>query len=71
VRLLIAGVAIGTVAAWALTRAMTHLLAEISASDPVTYITVAIILTAVTLLACYIPARRATRVDPMIALRYE
>ena len=71
VRLLIAGVAIGTVAAWALTRAMTHLLAEISASDPVTYITVAIMLTAVTLLACYIPARRATRVDPMIALRYE
>jgi predicted permease len=71
VRLVIAGVAIGTVAAWALTRAMTHLLAEISASDPVTYITVAIMLTAVTLLACYIPARRATRVDPMIALRYE
>jgi len=71
VRLIIAGVVIGIAAAWALTRAMTHLLAEISASDPVTYITVAIILTAVALLACYIPARRAMRVDPMVALRYE
>jgi len=71
VRLVIAGVAIGAVAAWALTRAMTHLLAEIRASDPATYITVAIILAAVALLACYIPARRAMRVDPMIALRYE
>jgi predicted permease len=71
VRLVIAGVAIGAAAAWALTRAMTRLLAEISASDPVTYITAAIILAAVALLACYIPARRAMKVDPMIALRYE
>jgi predicted permease len=71
VRLVLAGVAIGTVAAWALTRAMTHLLAEISASDPATYVTVAILLAAVALLACYIPARRAMRVDPMVALRYE
>ncbi len=64
VRLVLAGVAIGTAAAWALTRAMTHLLAEISASDPATYVTVAILLAAVALLACYIPARRAMRVDP-------
>ena len=71
VRLVLAGVAIGTAAAWALTRAMTHLLAEVSASDPVTYITVAVLLAAVALLACYIPARRAVRVDPMVALRYE
>jgi predicted permease len=71
VRLVIAGVAIGAAAAWALTRAMTRLLAEISASDPVTYVTAAIILVAVALLACYIPARRALKVDPMIALRYE
>jgi predicted permease len=71
VRLVIAGVAIGAAAAWALTRAMTRLLAEISASDPVTYVTPAIILAAVALLACYIPARRAMKVDPMIALRYE
>jgi putative ABC transport system permease protein len=71
VRLVIAGVAIGAAAAWALTRAIAHLLAEISASDPVTYITVAVLLAAVALLACYIPARRAMCVDPMIALRYE
>ncbi len=71
VRLVIAGVAIGTAAAWALTCAMTHLLAEISASDPVTYVTVAVVLAAVALLACYIPARRAMRVDPMVALRHE
>ncbi len=71
VRMVIAGIALGTGAAWALTRAMTHLLADISAGDPVTYITVAIILATVALLACYVPARRATRVDPMIGLRYE
>ena len=71
VRLVLAGVAIGTAAAWALTRAMTHLLAEISASDPATYVTVAILLAAVALLACYLPARRAMHVDPMVALRYE
>jgi ABC-type antimicrobial peptide transport system permease subunit len=71
VRLVIAGVAIGIAAAWALTRAMTHLLAAISASDPVTYICVGIMLAAAALLACYIPVRRAMRVDPMVALRYE
>jgi macrolide transport system ATP-binding/permease protein len=71
VRLVIAGVAIGTAAAWVLTRAMTHLLAGISTCDPVTYITVAILLATVALLACYIPARRAMKVDPMVALRYE
>ena len=71
VRLAIAGVVIGAAAAWALTRAMTHLLAEVSTSDPVTYVTVAIVLAAVVLLACYIPARRATRIDPIVALRHE
>jgi macrolide transport system ATP-binding/permease protein len=71
VRLVIAGIAIGTAAAWTLTRAIAHLLTEVSASDPVTYIGVAILLAAVALLACYIPARRAMRVDPMVALRYE
>ena len=71
VRMVIAGIALGTGAAWALTRAMTHLLADISAGDPVTYITVAIILATVALLACYVPARRATRVLPMIGLRYQ
>jgi predicted permease len=71
VRLVIAGIVIGSAAAWILTRAMTHLLAEISASDPVTYIMVAVVLAAVALFACYIPARRAMKVDPMVALRYE
>jgi predicted permease len=71
VRLVIAGIAIGTAAAWTLTRAIAHLLTEVSASDPVTYIGVAILLAAVALLACYIPALRAMRVDPMVALRYE
>ncbi len=71
VRLVMWGVAIGMAAAWGLTRAMTHLVAGISTSDPVTYFTVAILLSGVALLACWIPARRATRVDPMVALRYE
>jgi len=71
VRLVISGVAIGTAAAWAFGRAMTHVISGINASDPVAYIAVAIFLATVALVACWIPARRATRVDPMIALRYE
>jgi putative ABC transport system permease protein len=71
VRLVLWGIAIGMAAAWALARAMRHLVAGISTSDPVTYCTVAILLSVVVLLACWIPARRATRVDPMVALRYE
>jgi predicted permease len=71
VRLVIAGVVIGIAAAWALTRTMKHAIPGISASDPITYIAVAIVLAAVALFACWIPARRAMRVDPMIALRYE
>lgn len=71
VRLVILGVAIGIPAAWALTRAMTHVIAGISASDPVTYLGVSLALLVVTLVACWIPARRAIKVDPMAALRYE
>jgi predicted permease len=71
VRLVLWGIAIGMAAALALTRAMRHLVAGISTRDPVTYCTVAILLSAVALLACWIPAWRATRVDPMVALRYE
>ena len=71
VRLVMAGVVIGTIAAWALTRSMVHLLVGISPADPITYVSAAILLSAVGLLACYIPARRATKVDPMVALRYE
>jgi putative ABC transport system permease protein len=65
------GVAIGVIAALSLTRLMRGLLFEVSPIDPPTFASVALLLILVALLACYIPARRATRVDPMIALRHE
>ncbi len=65
------GVAVGAAGALALTRLMSGLLFGVSSFDPLTFVVMAVVLIAVTLAACWAPARRATRVDPMIALRYE
>jgi predicted permease len=70
-RLTVVGLGLGILAALALMRVLVSLLFDVRAYDPSTYTAVTLLLTAVALLACYIPARRAMRVDPMVALRYD
>ena len=65
------GVAIGLLASFALTRLMRSLLFSVSVTDPLTFAVIALLLIFVSVLACVIPARRATKIDPLVALRYE
>ena len=69
--LALVGVTIGLVLAFALTRVMAELLYEVSATDATIFIAVPLLITAVALIACYVPVRRAVKIDPVIALRHE
>ena len=71
IRLAVAGIVIGAIGALGLTRTMSGLLFGVSSIDPATFLLMAGALACVTLIACYIPANRATRVDPMVVLRDE
>jgi putative ABC transport system permease protein len=71
VKLTLLGVAIGLTAAWGLSRLLVSLLFGVSATDPATFASISLLLVSIALLACFLPARRALTVDPMVALRYE
>jgi len=65
------GLVMGLAGAWAVTRVLKNFLFEVTPADPLTFAAVSVLLTTVALLACYIPARRAAAIDPLVALRYE
>jgi len=70
-KLVLAGLAIGLAGAFALTRVLTGFVYQVSVTDPITFTVLSLLLVAVAVLACYLPARRAAKVDPMVALRCE
>jgi ABC-type antimicrobial peptide transport system permease subunit len=67
----VVGIAVGILVALGATRSLTTLLYQVAPDDPLTFVAVPILFVAVAMAACYLPARRATRVDPIVALRYE
>jgi putative ABC transport system permease protein len=71
VKLVGIGIALGLTGAWALTRVLTTLLYQVKPTDPLTFLAVPVLLIVVALLACWLPARYAAKVDPLTALRYE